>query len=360
FSVRLGAPSNAFVSDPLGTGTIVDDEPTITIVPNVSGKEGDSGTTPFSFTVNLSSEYDAAITVDYASADLTAGEQYWYGPGATAGVDYQATSGTLTIPAHTPSGTIIVPVIGDRVGEPDELFWMNISNANYAHLGYPTQSLATIVNDEPYVSISNAASVTEGNTGTTTTMNFTVSLSAPAAAPITVTFATADGSATVAGGDYVSNSSSVTFGVGDQTKTIPVTVKGDRLGEGDEYLYVNLTGADGAVISSSNAYGYILDDEPKISINSPAAILEGDKGTKPLTFTVSLSASYDQTVTVFYTTVNSSATAGSDYVATSGTLTFTAGQTSKPINVQIKGDRKKESTEYFYVQLSSPSTNASI
>jgi Calx-beta domain len=309
--------------------------------------------------VNLSSEYDADIKVDYTSADLADYEEYWYGPSATAGVDYQATSGTLTIPAHTTSATIPVSVIGDRVGEPDENFWMKISNPNYAHLGYPTQSLATIVNDEPYVSISNAPSVTEGNTGTTTTMNFTVSLSAPATAPITVTFATADGSA-LSGSDYVANSNSVTFNVGDQTKTIPVTVKGDRIGEGDEYLYVNLTGADGAVISSSYAYGYILDDEPKISINSPASITEGDKGTKPLTFTVTLSAPYDQTVTVFYTTVNYSAAAGSDYVATSGTLTFTAGQTSKPITVQIKGDRKKESTEYFYVQLSSPSTNASI
>jgi len=361
FSVRLGSPSNVFVSDGLGAGTINDDEPTITIVPSVSGKEGDTGTTPFSFTVNVSSDYDADISVDYATADLTDDEQYWYGPGATAGVDYQAASSTLVIPAHTPSATIPVSVIGDRVGEPDELFWMNINGSNYAHVGYPNRSLATIQNDEPLVSIANATSVTEGNTGTTTTMNFTVSLSVPAAAPITVSFATADGSATVAGGDYVANSNSVIFNIGDQTKTIPVTIKGDQLGENDEYLYVNLTGADGAVISGYGyGYGYILDDEPKININSPASIMEGDKGTKPLTFTVTLSAPATQTVTVFYQTFNSSAAAGSDYVATSGTLTFTQGQSSKTITVQIKGDNKKENTEYFYVQLSNASSNSLI
>ena len=104
----------------------------------------------------------------------------------------------------------------------------------------------------------------------------------------------------------------------------------------------------------------IQDDEPRISINS-VSVKEGNSGTKLMTFTVTLSAAYDQAVTVNFATHDDSATiAGGDYVATSGTLTFSPGQTTKTFTVTIKGDTKKEADESFYVLLSGASSNALI
>ena len=87
---------------------------------------------------------------------------------------------------------------------------------------------------------------------------------------------------------------------------------------------------------------------------------EGNSGSKLMTFTVTLSAAYDQTVTVGYATQNGSARTGKDYTAKSGTLTFLAGQTSKTFTVSIKGDRQREPDEWFNVVLRSPSGNAAI
>jgi hypothetical protein len=250
-----------------------------------------------------------------------------------------------------------VSVIGDRTGEYDELFWVKLTSSTSAHLGY-NQSLGAILNDEPTASISSPAAITEGNSGTTT-LTFTVTLSASPEVPLNVSYTTADGSAT-AGSDYQAKSGIVTFGIGQTTQTIPVVVNGDRIGENDEYFYVNLIDPSEAQIASGTAYGSILDNEPRLSINSPTAIKEGNSGTKLLTFTVTLAVAYDQAVTVKYATFDSSATAGSDYVATSGTLTFAAGQTTKTFTVQVKGDKKKEGDESFYVLLSNASSNASI
>jgi hypothetical protein len=103
-----------------------------------------------------------------------------------------------------------------------------------------------------------------------------------------------------------------------------------------------------------------VDDEPRISINS-VSLAEGNSGTKAMTFTVTLSAAYDQAVTVNFATHDGNAkTADNDYVANSGTLTFAAGETSKPITVLIKGDTKKEADESFHVLLSGASSNALI
>jgi len=358
FSIRLSAPTNAFVSDPLGWGTIRDDEPTVNITSWLSGNEGNTGTTAFNFEVTLSADYDSPVSVDFATRDLTPDEEYWYGPAATAGVDYVARTDTLTFAAHEQTKYITILVNGDRTGEPDELFWVGLTSSDAARMGY-TQALGSIVDDEPTISINSGLSVKEGHTGTTN-MRFTVTLSNPSDLPVTVDFSTADGSATVAGGDYTATSGTVTINPGNTTGTIDVPIKGDRVGEWDEYLYVNLSNPTGADITSGSGYGYIQDDEPKISINSPAAIKEGNNGTKLLTFTVTLSVAYDQPVTVNYATHDYSATAGTDYVATSGMLTFAAGQTTKTFTVQIKGDKKKESNESFYVELSAPSTNAFI
>src|SRR5207249_905468 len=122
---------------------------------------------------------------------------------------------------------------------------------------------------------------------------------------------------------------------------------------------VQLTGATGAQISNAWGYGTIQDDEPRLSVNS-ASVTEGNSGTKLMTFTVTLSAAYDQAVTVHYATNDWTATAGEDYVATSGTLTFAPGQTTRTFTVTIKGDKKKESNETFFISLSAASSNALI
>ena len=86
---------------------------------------------------------------------------------------------------------------------------------------------------------------------------------------------------------------------------------------------------------------------------------EGASGTRAITFKVRLDQASSQTVTVKYATANGTAVSGSDYNATSGTLTFTAGQVEKTITVYVKGDTTKEADEKFFVNLSSP-VNAAI
>lgn len=90
---------------------------------------------------------------------------------------------------------------------------------------------------------------------------------------------------------------------------------------------------------------------PTLSI-ADASVLEGNKGTSRLELTVRLSRSSSDAVTVDYRTSNGTAVANSDYTASSGTLTFQPGQTSRSISLAIQGDRKREPNETFSVQLS--------
>ncbi len=358
FSLVLSSPTNGFVDDASGTGTIVDDEPYVSIAV-YTGMEGNSGTTPFTFLVTLSVAYDSPVSVDFATADLTPDEEYWYElRTATAGVDYTAKSGTVTFAAGQTTQTITVLVNGDRVGEPDESFSVNLTGTNAGRIS-TAQGLGYIVNDEPTVVMGGGASVQEGNSGTKS-LTFTFALTAASDAPVTITYATADGTATLAGGDYRAATGTVTFAAGQTVKSVTVLVNGDRIAEDDEFFYLNLTGSTGAFLNNARGYGYIQDDEPRISINS-VSVTEGNSGTKLMTFTVKLSAAYDQAVNVNFATHDDSATVGGgDYVAKSGTLKFAPGQTMKTFTVTIKGDTKREADESFYVLLSGASSNAII
>jgi hypothetical protein len=88
-----------------------------------------------------------------------------------------------------------------------------------------------------------------------------------------------------------------------------------------------------------------------LSIND-VTVTEGNSGTKSATFTVTLSAALGQAVTVNYATANGTATAGADYAAASGPLTFAAGQTSKTVAVSVSGDTAIENDETLTVTLS--------
>jgi hypothetical protein len=206
--------------------------------------------------------------------------------------------------------------------------------------------------------LNSTVTVTEGNAGTRAA-TFTVTLSAPYAQPVTVQYATANGTAT-AGSDYqAARSGTLSIPAGQTMGTITVPVIGDRLPESDETFFVNLSGATNATIADGQAVGTIVDDEPRISINDVTKA-EGRKSKTTLfTFTVMLSVPYDQPVTMSFSTVNGTATTGdNDYVGKSGTLTFNPGETTKTITIEVKGDSKREANETFFVDLFGNSSNS--
>jgi Calx-beta domain/FG-GAP-like repeat len=210
------------------------------------------------------------------------------------------------------------------------------------------------------LSVSDAV-VTEGDTGTVS-ITFTVTMTHGGADDVTVSYATADGSA-VAGKDYQAATGSLIFHSGDTSKTITVQVIGDKIDEYDEQFYVNLSGASAnANIADGQGIGTITDNDPPptLSINDKSITEGGKRSTKTLTFTVTLSAASEKYVSVDYATANGTATtADHDYAAQAGTLYFSPGQTTASFNIVIYGDTRVEPDETFFVNLSGAS-NASI
>jgi len=204
------------------------------------------------------------------------------------------------------------------------------------------------------------AVILEGNAGTQYAL-VSVNLEAPSKQTVTVNYATADGSAR-AGSDYGAASGRLTFAPGQTSKTVAVPVYGDRLAEADESFTVTLSGAKRAKIGDGRGVVTIVEDEPRLSIGNAAGTVVYSNGTAigtTLTFYVSLAMPYDQAVTVSYATADGTATAGADYLATSGTLTFAPGETTKTITVEVIGN-DSGLTEWFYVNLSGATENAQI
>jgi len=99
----------------------------------------------------------------------------------------------------------------------------------------------------------------------------------------------------------------------------------------------------------------ILDDDPPPSVSiTDVLVNEGNSGTTGAVFNVNLSAPSGKSVTVSFNTANGTATSGSDYTSSSGSVTFSAGQTSKTITVLVNGDTSVEPNETFLVNIFNP------
>jgi chitinase len=190
--------------------------------------------------------------------------------------------------------------------------------------------------------------IVEGNSGTQYAQ-VAVRLSSPTLKTVTVNYATADGSAT-AGTDYTAVSGQLSFARGQTLKTVLVPVHGDRLAEPDEWFRVALNGARNATIHDGIGIVSITNDDnvkPRVDLGwaDPSA-------TFCLSFRVSLSSACDQPVTVDIATINGTARVE----PLSETLTFAPGETVKTITVTLL--EVNSYMDYFYVELSNPSTNA--
>lgn len=341
FIVNLTAPSGATIADGQAIGTIQDDDSGFKINDLVK-TEGNSGNTAFGFTVTLAPAKAVPVTVKYATADDT----------AIAGSDFVAVAATtLTFVAGETSKVVVVNVKGDTVTEPDETFKVNLTAASGAPIT-DNQGIGTILNDDNLLRITDVTKA-EGNNGNTS-VAFTISLVPASTTPVTVTYATADNTAT-AGSDYVAiPATNVTFASGETSKTVTVNITGDTNVEANEVFFLNLSNAVGATIVDPDARGQgtIFNDDGSLLRITNVNKGEGNSGVTPLNFNISLAPASTNPVTVKYVTANGTAD-GSDFTALPATtVTFATGQTSKTVTVNVKGDAIKEPNEIFYLNLS--------
>lgn len=351
FFVALTTPINAVISHGKGLGKILDnDAPATMSVNDVSVAEGTQAQATITFTISLNGPSEKPISVQVANEAGT----------ATADVDYHHLSlGILEFEPGTITKTFSTNIIADNTFEPDETFFINLSNATTATIT-DAQGQATIVNDDPQPTIAIAASSRlEGAQGTSGNTSFEVKLSNPSFQIITTSFATADGTAT-AGNDYAATSGTVTFNPGETTKPIAIEVKGDNTDEINETFLVNLSNPINATIATAQGVGTILDDDgPTMRIDS-VSVTEGNSGSVNAVFTVTLSDPSVQDILVLCSTSGGTASPNSDFQQLfSFPLIISAGATSGTVTVLVSGDFRIENDEQFTISLQNP-INASI
>ena len=348
FDVTLSGPTGGTIGVGVGSGTILPIPlPSLTIN-NIEVVAPTSGTANAVFSVSLSSVASVPVTVNFGTQDGT----------AVAGIDYTPTTGVVTIAAGQTQGTITVPILASTTGAPPKVFNVELSNVVGATIGIATGA-ATIVS-VPAASLSvNDVTVDAPTTGAGNAI-FVVTLSRASATSVTVNYYTSNGTA-IAGTDYTSTSGQLTFAPGETVQTVSVPVAAQAIPEPNKTFNLTLTGPTGASLGAPVGVATIqnLLLQPSASINnvtatSPAA------GLINAVFTVTLSSASGLTVSVPYSTADMTATAGNEYLATTGTLVFVPGQTTATISVPIPGTSLNKPTTTFAVNLGPGALNATI
>jgi ELWxxDGT repeat protein len=199
----------------------------------------------------------------------------------------------------------------------------------------------------------------EGDAGTQPA-TFAIRVVGSHAAPVTLSYMTADGSA-VAGSDYQPASGTLSFAPGPSTsQPVAVAVIGDTTEEPDEDFTLVLGGVAGAVPVGAPPRGVVVNDDSPVTVSvADLETIEGDAGTHSAGLTVRLSAPRGVPVTVDYTSEDQTAVAPGDYFSSAGTVTFAPGATAAPVSVAIRGERDLEFDETFRVRIANP-VNASL
>ncbi len=181
---------------------------------------------------------------------------------------------------------------------------------------------------------------------------------------VSVDYATTDGSAS-AGSDYTEASGTLNFADGELSRTFSISILDDLVYEGDEDVNLALSNPTGgaSLATPANAVLTIAEDDPQpqpgvLQFSVAAYSLAEDGGD--LDITVIRSNGSDGAVSVDYATADASATAGSDYAAASGTLSFADGELSRTFSVSLLDDTIYEGDEDVNLALSNPTGGASL
>ncbi|MCE9517064.1 MAG: cellulase family glycosylhydrolase, partial [Mycobacterium sp.] len=312
-------------------------------VANATVAEPTTTSAPAVFVVTLSKASTTPISIGYTTSNGT----------ATAGSDYTATSGTLSFAAGVTTQQISVPVLRDTITEPTETFAVTLSNPSGATL---TTATATGTITDTAVTVTPPPSTGGGSvtyavadnwgSGFTGTMNVTAG---QALNGWTVSFNTPAEIVNVWNGVISSH-------VGTAYVVTNAPWNGQvGAGQSTSFGFQATTGAAGSAITGLQLNGVaVATPAPRVSI-ADLSVTEGNGEHAHFMFTATLDKASATPVSVGYATSNGTATAGVDYTASSGTITFAPGVTTQTVHVDVIGDAAIEPNETFSVNLSAPS-----
>lgn len=339
FAVRLSEAGNATIADGSAVVTVVNDDsggPELS-VEDVTVAE-DAGQA--AVTVRLSAVSAEPVSVRVATVEGSASD-----PADYAGVDTRVTfePGATTV-------SVPVAVVADAVPEGDETFAVTLSSPTGATIG-DAAAVVTIRDgggDLPVVSVDDTSVAENGGAAV-----FPVRLTKAPATPVTVRWATAEGTAT--GADFTGGTGEVTFAPGAVTASVEVPVVDDAAIEGDESFELTLSAPSGATLGDAAAAGVILDDDdsvvrPVLSVTDASVREDGG----PAVFEVRLSEAATGPVSVAWATGDGTAVAPGDYTGGAGRVSFAPGEVSAPVEVPVTEDTAPEGDETFTLTLTDP------
>lgn len=354
--IALGGERNATLRPPSARlATIVDDDATEISLIASSTRVPEGGTVVIAARLSVASE--GLVEVHCATADGAGAK------GAKAGEDYVGSSATLRFLPGEREMSLRINIPDDALHEGDETFTVSLSNprGGGAVLGAGASRQVTILDNDELPTLTLAldrTSVEEGGR-----VVATATLSPASGRDVSVEAAVVDGTTDIRDRRLTGlTGGRLAFAKGDTSETFVVEIADDRLNELAETFDVVLRNPDGARLGSpvSRIVTIAADDsdpEPLVQFSkATGSVREGDR----FEISARLSAESGREVTVEFETSDvgeeNAATAGLDYVAMSGTLTFAPGQTEQSFSelVVVMADGLEESGEIFDVALSAP------
>lgn len=327
---------------------IMDDEPVPTVALTSDAATASEGNGDVTFTASLSFASASPVTVDYAVSDGT----------TMAGEDYTPISGTLTFASGQMSKSFTVTLLDDALDETDETAVITLSNPTAANLGTPDTATLTITDndDMPTVAFDVDSYSVDENGGTALVV---ISLDTPSGQPITLDINSADGTA-VADSDYISTSQTITITAGTLNQAFAVTLNDDESDEADETFSLTLSNANNATLGTTDTTTVTIvdnDEPPTVAFNVADYSVDENGGVALVVISVSTPSGLP--ITVDISSADGTAVDGTDYTATSQTITLTPGTLNHTLSIPVLDDDDTEESETFNVTLSNPS-NATL
>ena len=309
-------------------------------------------------TVTRTSGSDGAVTVEYAVTGGTA---------TGSGTDYTLASGTLSFADGETSKTITVNITDDGTYESDETVEVTLSNATGgASLGTDTVATLTISDNDvaPVSGILQFDPVSVTASEDAGTQDLTVTRTSGSDGIVTVDYAVTSGSAIGLGTDYTLLDGTLTFADGEMSKTIEVNIVDDTIVESSETIQVTLSDVTGGASLGTDKIATLTitdNDSGSGTIQFAAANLSVSENIGTASLTVEMTSTSDGAIKVDYSVSGGSASgSGVDYSLPSGTLTFSAGETSKTISLSIVNDNRTESDETIVITLTNPTSGFTL